>query len=75
MVEDAYVDMLDETLDGVYKWLVEVVAFPFDFSFGDKPEWLDVERLAKEWHTYEGGQDSVGDYIGTIYAETGWGQE
>jgi len=63
---------MDDTLDGVYKWLVEVVHFPFDFFFGDKPEWMDVERLATAWWLYEGKQESIEDYVGTIYYETSW---
>jgi len=73
--QDAYIEELEETIDHLYAWLVEVVHFPFDFNFGDKPEWLNVEKLARKWHEYEGSQDSVEDYIATIYIETSWGPD
>jgi hypothetical protein len=75
MLDDyaAEYDAAEATIDAIYKWLVEVVHFPFDCSFADQPAWLDVRKLAELWRDFE---DSVGetveDYEGAIYEETGW---
>lgn len=59
-------------LDEIYTWLVEVIHFPFDLNVASKPEWLDVQKLATKWWEFEGQQDTVDEYVWTIYAETGW---
>lgn len=80
MVEDGYLDDLQEeydaaaaVIDAVYKWLVEVVHFPFDYSSGDQPDWLDVRKLAEMWRNFEASPgETVEDYMDAIYEETGW---
>jgi hypothetical protein len=68
-------DMLEAAapliLAPVYRWLVEDVGYPFDFTFGDKkPEWLDVTRLAEVWAAKDG--ETVEVYRDAILSETGW---
>lgn len=65
-----------QALTPVYDWLASVVGFPFDFTFGDKPPWLDVQALAEAWWRYDGRRCQQADdpetYRLTILAETGW---
>lgn len=55
-----------------YDWIVAELYYPFDMST-DKPEWLDVRRLAQAWVRHDGtNAETVDVYIDTIYEETGW---
>lgn len=64
-----------QTLDEIYTWLVDVVGFPFDFNVASKPEWLDVQKLARKWRDFEDQNNTVEAYVWAIYAETGWDEE
>jgi hypothetical protein len=55
----------------VCDWLVTEVGFPFDFTFGDKPAWLDLHQVAEAWHRHDPSED-VETWLLTIIDETGW---
>lgn len=55
----------------VCDWLVTEVGFPFDFTFGDKPAWLDLHQVAEAWHRHDPRED-VETWLLTIIDETGW---
>jgi hypothetical protein len=58
-----------DALEPVYNWLVDDMAYPFNWS-SDKPPWLDVSRLAAKWAERDG--ETAEDYRLTILDETGW---
>ena len=60
----------------VYDWLIREVGID---SLISRPPWLDVRTAAEHWLAAEiaAGSDAgetVEDYVGLIYAETGWEQ-
>lgn len=61
----------DAALAPVYDWLVTVVAFPFDATFGDRPPWLNLRRLAEAWQRHDPGEDAE-TWLFAITEETGW---
>jgi hypothetical protein len=59
-----------DQLAPIYAWLFDE-HYPFDMH-GPKPPWLDVRRLAQQWHDREDDTVSVDDWLLAIYDETGW---
>lgn len=65
-----------DPLDAVYQWLVHVVGFPLDVTFGARPAWLDVRRLAAEWHNLNAVPgETIDDWVATVLHEAGWDEE
>lgn len=65
-------------LTPVYSWLANDLGFPVEVCMTDRPEWIDLRRLAAAWHAREQGtahQDctlTADDYVFWLLEETGW---
>lgn len=69
-----------DALTPVYDWIVNGLGFPIDFCTEDKPDWLDIRRLAAAWMAREATEAeaglerdaSVDSYVDWLLYETNW---